>query len=67
MKYTMRFPETKQNDEPIPGLVYFRPLMDCFICREQTHFANVLFGAGICSEECARRLEELDSARGRAA
>ena len=53
MNYATLFPAARPHDEPAPGLVYFDPVMDCMVCRAQTHFADIDHGVGLCSEECA--------------
>jgi hypothetical protein len=58
VKYTLLYPKATHLEEPASGIVYLDRLMDCFVCRDLTHFASLSLGVGMCSEKCAQRLSE---------
>lgn len=58
MKFTLAYPKAKHREETAPGVVYLDRLMDCTVCGDQTHFASIRDGLGVCSVDCARQLRE---------
>ena len=53
MQYSELYPNAKHNEEVEGRIVYLDSVTPCAVCSESTHFVDLDFETGICSEECS--------------
>ena len=54
MKFSDKYPEAKYLEEVQPGIIRVNGNSPCWNCGQPTSFADIDFGAPICSEECSK-------------
>ena len=69
MKFDIKYPNAKHNEEPEMLVVCFKdsPPKPCWHCGEPTVFVEISFEANLCSEECVdAKWKEYEEAERRA-
>ncbi len=54
MKYSDKYPDAKYLEEVAPSIIMVSGSSPCWNCGQPTSFADIDFGAPICSEECSK-------------
>lgn len=63
MKYDDKYPMAREFDEPEPGIIRVRQQRPCWHCASLTRWADIDFGAYLCSDECsAAKWQEFERA-----